>query len=302
MSKPVVTYGADPEFFVREKATRTIIPSCGLFGGEKGNPVLLSSEGGYLEDGVTIEINVAPQASVTGLIEKLRGLKSLWEQRFPQHELVGMSSAVFDKAELRKHRSAMEIGCNADLCAWGVRTLPQINDFGNLRFAGGHIHVGLDPWPEDLDLDFFIRWLDLFALLPTASEANHDRWPHYGRPGLYRPTSYGVEWRSPDNTWVLGNSAVANLVEMATDRLIQSERPFHSIQGSLEIYIETEGLNTYLGQGRLAPPDHHPSRWGKFSQYLDRITGTKTEGKHDAEKSAWEMAKATIAKSYGLGS
>lgn len=274
MSKPVVTYGADPEFFVREKATRAIIPSCGLFGGEKGNPVLLSSEGGYLEDGVTIEINVAPQSTVNELIGKLRGLKSLWEQRFPQHELVGVPSAEFDKAELRKHRGAMEIGCNADLSAWGIRRLPQISDFGTRRFAGGHIHVGMNPWPEGLDTAFFIRWLDMFALMPTAAAASEDRWHFYGRPGLYRPTSYGVEWRSPDNTWVVGDASVAHKVGIATQKLLEATYSFDEVARRFGEYLTAEGLSTYLEQPDIATPDHHPRRWGKFEDYLPTITGT----------------------------
>lgn len=197
-----ITYGADPEFFVRERATQTIIPACGLFGGEKGNPVLLSNLGGYLEDGVTIELNVAPAPDLQTVQSRLLELKRLWEQRFPQHELVCTPSAQFDKKVLRPHRSAMEIGCNADQCAWGVRRAPQISDFGTTRFAGGHIHIGIDPWPEGLKKEFLVRWLDIFALMPTIQSSSTDRFEHYGRPGLWRDTGYGIEWRSPDPYWV----------------------------------------------------------------------------------------------------
>lgn len=222
MSKPTVTYGADPEFFVRERATGTIVPSCGLFGGDKGSPIVLSGDGGYLEDGVTIELNVAPQDTVVALRDRLLALKALWEQRFPGYELVPDAFADFTRSTLRKHPQAMAIGCNADLCAWGIRRAPQISDFGPRRFAGGHIHVGLDPWPQGLDPAFVIRWLDVFALYPTLRETgvSVERFEHYGRPGLYRTTPYGVEWRSPDPFWVVNRSPVAKYAQRAVEGIV----------------------------------------------------------------------------------
>lgn len=258
-----ITYGADPEFFVREKSTGTIIPACGLFGGDKGAPILLSGEGGYLEDGVTIEINVAPKSTVAELTKSILGLKALWEQRFPQHTLVCSAAAQFAKAELRKHRKAMEIGCNADMCAWGIRRAPQIRDFGLSRFAGGHIHVGMDPWPEEFPKEFLIRWLDVFAL--SARYSDPSRFEHYGRPGLWRETTYGVEWRSPDPEWIMSGK-VAIHTEKAVTALIGArsnaakviERfedlvTLHDIRSVLERPVITQNeLPTMLRLGNIA--------------------------------------------------
>lgn len=217
-----VTYGADPEFFVKEKATGAIIPGCGLFGGDKGAPIILSSMGGYLEDGVAIEFNVAPAPTIEEVRSRLLNLISMWEQRFPQHTLVDSPVAEFDKKILRLHRKAMEIGCNADLCAWGFRKAPQIRDMGTQRFTGGHIHVGIDPWPKGLDKAFFVRWLDAFAYIPNWTAANPDRFRFYGRPGLYRDTSYGVEYRTPDPTWVFNTRVqLATAVEKAVSLLLK---------------------------------------------------------------------------------
>lgn len=252
-----VTFGADPEFFVKEKATGTIIPACGLFGGDKGSPILLNSNGGYLEDGVTIELNVAPCEDVSTLRQRLIDLKGLWEQRFPTHELVCEPYAEFTKATLRKHPRAMAIGCNADLCAWGIRRAPQISDFGPMRFAGGHIHVGIDPWPEGLEKDFLVRWLDMFALFPDVQHASQERYQHYGRPGLYRQTHYGIEWRSPDPSWVMGAARIADLTEMAVNRLMSE-----GIKNIEVVKARFAGLinNEELG-ARLAKPTQHDWYW-----------------------------------------
>lgn len=253
---PRITFGADPEFFVRERATKTIIPACGLFGGEKGAPILLSGDGGYLEDGVTIEINVAPQARMSDLREKVLSLKALWEQRFPQHELVCQSHAEFTKVQLRAFPQAMQIGCAGDLCAWGIRRAPQISDFGPLRFAGGHIHIGLDPWPEYVEKAFLIKWLDMFALLPTITEySDIERFEYYGRPGLYRNTSYGVEWRSPDPMWVTGKSPIAEYAEESVrafiDKVAGTEKKYTHTRDRINAFANSEGLIEHLGRQTL---------------------------------------------------
>lgn len=249
-----VTFGADPEFFVKERATGTIIPACGLFGGSKGSPVILNSSGGYLEDGVTIEINCIPAATIAELTTRILALKALWEQRFPQHELVVQSSAEFPRRELRKHRQAMQIGCNADLCAWGIRRIPQISDFGNMRFAGGHIHVGLYPWPENLEKELLIKWLDVFALLPCIDVSSRYRFEHYGRPGLYRETDYGVEWRSPDPAWVIGNSNVATLAESSVTALLASLTGFKEPNTTRNLFNSVcarRNVEAYFGMQHL---------------------------------------------------
>lgn len=271
--KPIVTFGADPEFFVRERSTGTTIPSCGLFGGEKGNPTILSNKGGYLEDGVTIEFNVAPSASLTQVRADLRELIGLWHQRFPQHELVGEPACQFDAAELKKHRTAMEIGCSADLSAWGVRRTPQVSDFGEVRFAGGHIHIGMDPWPEEYSKEFLIRWLDLFAYVPSLKFVKPDRFPYYGKPGLYRSTSYGVEYRTPDNTWVLNDKAfeIPKQVELMVGALLESHRDPLDIQQRFAGMLHSETAAEYLREPadpHECSPEAYPPRWRNMRQNL----------------------------------
>lgn len=265
MTKEItVSFGADPEFFVKERKTGTIIPACGLFGGNKGAPVILSNEGGYLEDGVTIEINVAPADNIGTVRTRILNLISMFEQRFPDHVLECAGAAEFDKRELRKHRTAMEIGCSADMCAWGFRRAPQIKDMGAMRFAGGHIHVGMDPWPEGLEKKFVIQWLDLFALIPSIREINVDRYRYYGRPGLYRETGYGVEWRSPDPSWVVGRSGIALRAESAIRALVKMlgmPSGAAKIATMWEGIMESERVQDFISTPDLKDPYSMPSRW-----------------------------------------
>jgi hypothetical protein len=201
-----VTFGADPEFFVARKDNpNTPVPACGLFGGMKKSPVFLSPEGGYLEDGCAVEFNVNPNESLVEVRKSLDRLITAFLVLNKDYVITPISSCLFDKQELRKHPQANVVGCDADFWAYGLRVKPQINMFKGRRFAGGHIHIGIDPWPENLDHKMFMKAIDMFVWPPFVSTYGVDsyRYEFYGHPGLYRVTPYGIEWRSPDNTWAL---------------------------------------------------------------------------------------------------
>lgn len=198
-----MTIGADPEFFVIEGTGKDAkaVMACGKFGGGKGAPILLGDMGGYLEDGTAVEFNLPPTNTLAEMQAKIFALITEFEKQ-KQVKVSYYTSQAFKADELKKFPEAMAIGCAPDRFAYGLRSAPSIAQFKNRRFAGGHIHVGLDPWPEGLEKVNLIRWLDINILAPFSfMYADQARYPHYGYPGLYRETSYGVEWRSPDNSW-----------------------------------------------------------------------------------------------------
>lgn len=196
------TFGADPEFFVTNKKTKEVVPACRKFGGEKRAPMFLSPDGGYLEDGTTVEFNVTPSSTLAETRKKIEGLLLVFLNQNDNFSFSRLSHADFAEAELAKYPEAMQIGCSPDLFAYGLRNAPSIARFKNKRFAGGHIHVGINPWPEGLDKGVFIKFMDLAFCCPAVGHFHNSyRWPFYGHPGLYRETDYGVEHRSPDNYW-----------------------------------------------------------------------------------------------------
>lgn len=200
-SKYTTTIGADPEFFVCDKATAVPVPACRKFGGEKKAPMFLSPDGGYLEDGCTVEFNVTPSVTLAETRKKIENLILIFLNQHNAYEITRYSSATFDKKTLESLPEAMHIGCSPDLFAYGLRVAPSVQKFGSTRFAGGHIHLGIDPWPEGLDKALVIKFLDLMTVLPLLGHSDKGRYPFYGHPGLYRETDYGVEHRSPDNIW-----------------------------------------------------------------------------------------------------
>lgn len=200
-----LTIGADPEFFVytpdKDGLSADPMIACGKFGGAKGAPILLTDKGGFLEDGVTIEFNLIPAKSLKEMQKTVFDLVSEFEKQ-KNVKVAYHSSCSFKLDELKKHPEAMAIGCAPDRYAYGLRSTPSVAQFKSRRFAGGHIHLGIDTWPEGLEKVNVVRYLDIQCLIPFMHHF-HDvnRYQHYGFPGLYRETSYGIEWRSPDNTW-----------------------------------------------------------------------------------------------------
>jgi len=74
-----------------------------------------------------------------------------------------------------------------------------------VRFYGGHIHLGVTDWPEDLPKFVAVRLIDLLfgmGYLRHYSPHPNDRDEFYGLPGLYRETPYGLEYRTLGNEWV----------------------------------------------------------------------------------------------------
>lgn len=201
-NKYKLTIGADPEFFLVDKKTNKVVPACGLFGGAKGSPIFLSPDGGFLEDGAAVEFNVTPCDSLAEVKTKINDLILVFLNNHANYTIHGASSAEFDLADIKKYPKAMQIGCAADLFAYGVRVAPSVAAFKANRFAGGHIHIGIDPWPEGLQKETLVKALD-FVWMQDESKYLSDpyRWKFYGHPGLYRDTDYGVEYRSPDNWW-----------------------------------------------------------------------------------------------------
>jgi hypothetical protein len=198
-----VTVGADPEFFVTKTGSKKIEMACNKFGGTKGDAIMLTPDGGYLEDGTTVEFNIAPSQSLQECRDKISNLLLVFTNKHPEYAISSSSSARFVLDDLAKEPLAMRIGCAADLWAYGLRTAPQIDNFKSYRFAGGHIHVGIDPWPDGLPKSAFIKLVDAawVSLYGKSGIVDKHRFPHYGLPGLYRETSYGIEYRTPDNYW-----------------------------------------------------------------------------------------------------
>jgi hypothetical protein len=274
-----VTFGADPEFFVAKKERPDIpVPACGLFGGAKKSPIFLSPEGGYLEDGCAVEFNVSPADTLLEVRKRLDRLITAFLVLNKDYVICPSASAQFDSKQLRLFPQASVLGCDADFWAYGLRLKPQINMFKNKRFAGGHIHIGLDPWPKDLDPKMFIKAIDCFAYLDYLSQVGTDnyRWEFYGHPGLFRETSYGVEWRSPDNTWALPKEIPDLVISSLQQKILGVVSDVSAMGGEkfnvkLDEWLRQSGIENFLKNKTFAKIPSARARLTDYKGYWEKL-------------------------------
>jgi len=275
-----VTFGADPEFFVTHKSNPDVpVPACGLFGGAKKAPIFLTPEGGYLEDGCAVEFNVSPADTLVEVKKRLDRIITAFLVLNKDYAIWPSATAQFDSKKLRLFPQASVLGCDADFWAYGLRVKPQVNMFKNRRFAGGHIHIGLNPWPKDLDPKMFIKAIDCFAYVEYVSHLGYDplRWEFYGHPGLYRETSYGVEWRSPDNSWA------SPAIKVPETYLAQMEKRILDVIKSVDIlggekfnlklhdFLHSTGIEGFLKVKSPQKIPHARSRVLEYTEHWNKI-------------------------------
>lgn len=231
-----VTIGADPEIPVCLMETGLVhewVPATGLFGGDKGKPVPQGEAGGWLEDGAMLELNPTPSDNPFTLADNITTLVTAATKHVAKHKHLDPSSkkelplslypggvTIQLRAEvLDKYPQLKVFGCAQDFSAYtpGVPRTGTMDraaeDLGaSVRFAGGHLHLGIENWPEELPKFIAVKFIDLFFLYPYLRNfsRHNDRDAYYGKPGLYRETSYGIEYRTPCPSWMRGNGGMVD--------------------------------------------------------------------------------------------
>jgi hypothetical protein len=227
-----MTIGADPEFFLYDNGR--IVPSIGIIPGTKQAPHLLGDDDGegYFchEDNVTIELGIPILTQGENLGNAISYGKRLITEEFlssNQSLYANASSIEFTPTQLTSEQ-AQTFGCEPDFDAYTagkVRDIPNSLKKSNWRSAGGHIHLGgnfnCPPFVVALLCDVFLSvkpYIDGYN--PQSTLGSHTRMKHYGRPGIFRPKPYGIEYRTPSTWWCVDES-FGNYIGMTADRLVQ---------------------------------------------------------------------------------
>ena len=175
MKERKVSIGTDPEYFLRNKETSTLVSAIPFIKGDKHNPVPLPNGGNIQSDNVAVEFAIDPANSTEDFIAKIKAAISDTLNEIPKgFELAVLSSAEFHPVELA-HPKAREFGCTPDYCAWElVENDSPRHPNPNFRSCGGHVHVGClkeDGTQTHADAQFLlepegkismIRGMDLF--------------------------------------------------------------------------------------------------------------------------------------------
>lgn len=225
MIKP--TIGSDPELMLSKEGS--IVSAIPVVKHDKHNRLDLGDGHVLYYDNTMIETCIPPASSKQDFVENIRGTyKKISKAIGSEYQMIAIPSHSFSKEEC-EHPDAMLSGCDPEFDCYSRKMCFPPSFKNQLRSGGGHIHLGRDDFkqidPEQCDRDEFligvdskramIKLMDLFVGVPMVLIDNSSsaiaRKELYGKAGRFRPTSYGVEYRTLSNFW-LSSPALAGLV------------------------------------------------------------------------------------------
>jgi len=208
------TVGADPEFFIINKATAEPYSPLLFTSGTKEHPQNLGFGFGVMSDNLTIEGNMPYVRTEEDFIKNVKHLKIQIQRLLDTYQCILLCEGelMFPPA-MAETSQGQEFGCSSIYYAWDsfydvfsndcenfIRRSPKLDD-SNLRTAGFHIHIGYKvskPLFTKNTYDVIIaRLFDFFVTLPAINMHYEPfRLANYGFPGNFRSKSYGVECRT----------------------------------------------------------------------------------------------------------
>jgi hypothetical protein len=223
------TIGADPEMFLTKDGVYVAVQP--YVDGTKDKPQPLPMGGNAQRDNVAIEFGVKPAASKLSFIQNIGDTLIDLQNLLPEGvELDVVPSANFPRKEL-KHKECTLFGCDADYNAWTLQINEPPKDAakGTFRSCGGHVHLGYvpkskydflkDPDSKPIVIQVLDCTLGYASTVLDNSKAAVERRILYGKAGCYRPTEYGVEYRTLSNYWIKSPDLVNMVYSMCADSL-----------------------------------------------------------------------------------
>lgn len=248
-----VTYGADPENFFSKDGiivgSEKVLPTSGLKSGTAIHPHVVL-------DGVQFELNPPTRSSVPLLGREISTAFTLIARhlaKMDSHIKLDWRCVVeVGRAELDSMSEATrQLGCLPSSNAHEDRPFKADPKTYLLRSAGGHLHFGVNAFPnlkEDL-----VNLVGLFDVFVGNTLALIDRDPgatirreNYGRAGEYRTPKYGIEYRTPSNFWLKNYSLMSLTFGLAQIALSVANSPalVDDLLDVVEIKHVVEAINT----------------------------------------------------------
>lgn len=209
-----VKVGADPELFIfrddRPISAHDLLP------GTKAKPFPVP--GGAIQvDGTAAEFNIDPAETFDEFNDNIESVLSHLNSMLPVGAaLLAIPVVVWDEDYFsRLPYAATELGCMPDFNAWTGRRnpKPRLKEFPTLRTAAGHIHVGFTEGASIQDPTHIRECQRMMQLMDWhvgawSCEVDLDKTRRmlYGKAGACRYKTYGAEYRTLSNFWVLDES------------------------------------------------------------------------------------------------
>lgn len=210
------TVGADPELFIYDKKRQKYVSALEFIPGTKEEPFKVKS-GAVQVDGISAEFNIDPAGSSDEFEHNMVTVLTELRKFLPKDCTLHSAPTIFygprrynllpDKAKI--------LGCDPDYVVTTVGRVEQRPTYKRMQdeFHGsGHIHIG---WTSGRKTDDQNHLTDCASIVTALYEHNvagvetdwsYSRRHWYGLPKVFRPKSYGVEYRTPSNAWVARRS------------------------------------------------------------------------------------------------
>ena len=232
-------FGVDPELFV--KKDNEFVCAWGMIEGDKENPKRVN-KGAVQVDGFALEFNIDPVSTEEDFVLSINEVMEQLYAMVPGYEVVAVPTAPFSLEYIKSQpEEARELGCSPDYNAWeDGKPFPKPDGERPFRTGAGHLHIG---WTEDEDVNnpehiekciALVKQLDFFLGLPSVLLDKDDkRREMYGKAGCFRPKSYGVEYRTLSNFWIVSDEMIKYIyanTNLAINRLMEGEALTEDIQ------------------------------------------------------------------------
>jgi len=221
--------GSDPEFFIAD-AKGKVLAADKFFPGKK-EPLRFDAEYKNLLlffDGIQAEINIPASTCRETVSHYIRdGLRKATEVIGEDNKIIMKPSVRVTKTLLKKaDPEALIFGCEPDFNAYtGKQNTEAMDASAHMyRYAGGHIHLGMSSAyaknGNEYDLakteEGHVRAIKFIDYITGAVLVMMDKGPNakrrrtkYGTAGCFRPTPYGIEYRTPSCWWMKSPAAMS---------------------------------------------------------------------------------------------
>lgn len=211
---PNIKIGADPELFVFKDGKP--VSAHDLLPGTKTEPFIVP-HGAIQVDGTAAEFNIDPaetfeefDRNISSVLDTLQGMLPEGHYLRPDPVVI-WPEEYFDRLPYK----ATELGCMPDFDAWtGKRNpKPKLKHMPTLRTAAGHLHIGFTEGASIQDPEHIRECQRMMQLMDwhvgswsTKIDLDKTRRMLYGKAGACRYKTYGAEYRTLSNFWVMDTS------------------------------------------------------------------------------------------------
>lgn len=250
----MLTIGFDPEMAIKPANQKMPVGAWHFTTGTKIKPVPANDiyqDLSLQADGVALELNFRPiDPAKEDAGDIVTSILANLTRAVAKKKMVILPGPVISgySVEDLKHPLATAYGCDPDFNAYSEFVeMPRAfaPDASGTKYFGGHVHFGYDRalCPPHV----FIKMMDAFWGI-ASGEYQGRRREVYGMAGLFRPKTYGVEYRTPGNSWLTSDVGYFRRITTAAQVLHEMLTRFPTATRDMYRTIQWDRVRDFINQ------------------------------------------------------